>query len=187
MPEISGSVARLVDGMILQKTHSQSYMDRSQWNSVAYNAFLQSYGLGIGLGSTRASSWIFAVLSNLGAPGAILLAIFMLQVVFAKAVETYERELLLALKLALIPGMLVPTLSGTSVGYGLGNAFVIGVALALITPVQRRKLVAQSPALATTGITPRPLPSFDGPVPLERTTDIASTIISVATSQTKVV
>ncbi len=135
-PEVSGSVARLVDGMVLQKTHSQSYIERSQWNTVAYNAFLQSYGLGVGLGSARASSWVFAVLSNLGAPGAILLSVFMVQVMFAKAAEQSQRELLLALKLGLIPGMLVPTLSGTSVGYGLGNAFIIGLALALITPLQ---------------------------------------------------
>jgi hypothetical protein len=134
LPQIADSVSRLIDVMVLQKTHSESYIERSQWNTVAYDAFLQSYGLGVGLGGTRASSWLLAVLSNIGAPGAILLSVVVLQVMFARAAEAAEHELLGALKFALIPGLLVPSLSGTSVGFGLGNAFIVGVALAVTQP-----------------------------------------------------
>jgi hypothetical protein len=65
----------LFDRTILQKAASASAQERFYWNQKALEAFYSTSGIGIGLGSSRASSWAIAVLSQLGVVGAALMAL----------------------------------------------------------------------------------------------------------------
>ncbi|MBR0679049.1 hypothetical protein GXW74_00995 [Roseomonas eburnea] len=57
--------------MTLNKGESESYAERGAMNQAAWSAFLESGGLGIGWGSTRASSAVPGLLSGAGVLGAI--------------------------------------------------------------------------------------------------------------------
>lgn len=65
-----------IDTLILSKSATSSGAQRSSWNAYAWQNFLDSYGLGVGLGTNRTSSFLLAVLSNIGLPGAIFYALF---------------------------------------------------------------------------------------------------------------
>lgn len=65
----------LVDSMVLNKAASASAVERGYWNERSIQALFDTSGLGIGIGSSRASSWIIAVLSQIGVPGAILMTL----------------------------------------------------------------------------------------------------------------
>lgn len=133
-PMLVDTLYHLVDTLVLSKTHSISYMQRSYWNSTAYNAFLGTHWIGAGLGSVRASSWLISLLANIGAPGTALLAIFMMQIIFERAADPQTAGLSRAAKLALVPSLFVVSLSGTSVAFGLGPAWLFGFAAALAWP-----------------------------------------------------
>lgn len=57
---------------VLNKLDSDSGVERMQWNEYAWGDFLETYGLGVGLGGNRASSYLLVLLSNVGLVGALL-------------------------------------------------------------------------------------------------------------------
>jgi hypothetical protein len=67
-------VTAFVESIVNEKVGSASFDERSGANSGSYDIFLDTYGLGVGLGANRASSWFPGVLSNTGIVGALLLA-----------------------------------------------------------------------------------------------------------------
>jgi len=133
-PQIVDTVVKLVDAIVFQKTQTSSYIERSMWNRIAYEAFLGTGGLGAGIGCCRASSWVFAVLGNIGAPGAILMVMFMAQVFVARAADPEDRGMLRMVKLALLPNLFVISLTSPSVGFGLGAAWLFGLGAAIAWP-----------------------------------------------------
>jgi hypothetical protein len=64
--------ARLIETTLLEKADSDSGSERFYWNQKSWMAFLDTHGLGVGLGSSRASSSFVAILSQLGVAGALL-------------------------------------------------------------------------------------------------------------------
>jgi hypothetical protein len=68
----------LFDATILNKATSGSAVERSHWNEVSFQSFLDTYFLGIGVGSSRASSWPVAVVSQLGLFGTVLTGMLLL-------------------------------------------------------------------------------------------------------------
>ena len=66
--------SHLFDAMLWNKASSGSAAERSYWNWTSLQSLADTMGLGVGLGSSRASSWVIAVISQLGIPGALLLA-----------------------------------------------------------------------------------------------------------------
>jgi transposase len=64
--------ARLIEATLLEKADSASGSERLYWNQKSWLAFLDTHGLGVGLGSSRASSSFVAILSQLGVVGALL-------------------------------------------------------------------------------------------------------------------
>lgn len=65
-----------VDLVVLGKGQSDSAIERSAWNVISFQNFLDSWGLGVGLGTARASSIAIALLATVGIPGAVFYAIF---------------------------------------------------------------------------------------------------------------
>ena len=54
---------------VINKLTSLSYVHRSLSNDISFKILLDSYGLGVGLGSNRPSSFLFYLLSNIGVLG----------------------------------------------------------------------------------------------------------------------
>jgi hypothetical protein len=65
----------LFEATVSNKATSESAVERSYWNSVSFQSALDTSLLGIGLGSSRASSLIVAVISQLGLVGSLLILI----------------------------------------------------------------------------------------------------------------
>ncbi|MCK0197268.1 hypothetical protein MWN34_10120 [Ancylobacter sp. 6x-1] len=60
---------------ILEKSGSASGVERAYWNQRSLDSFFTTSMLGIGLGSSRSSSWVIAVLSQLGLIGSLLIGV----------------------------------------------------------------------------------------------------------------
>lgn len=73
IPPVWTSLADFVDHTLLSKLQTQSGIERSLWNERALEAFFRSFGLGAGVGSIRASSFLVAILANTGVIGLVLL------------------------------------------------------------------------------------------------------------------
>jgi hypothetical protein len=70
-------VVRLIDAAIIDKSSSDSGQERAYWNIKSLQNFVDTGGLGIGFGSSRASSWPVAVLSQLGLLGSLMMALLL--------------------------------------------------------------------------------------------------------------
>jgi len=128
-PSLSDHVHDMVDLMLFQKSTSESYIERMNWNQTAVDGFLATSGFGVGLGSARASNWFVALLSNTGALGAALMLGFIVQI-FARrapAGNSSRAELLLALKATLLISLVLSALAGTSADFGVGVAALYGL------------------------------------------------------------
>lgn len=62
-------ITELVQTTIFDKPLSASGKERAYWNQKSLQSFSDTSGLGIGMGSSRSSSWIISVISQLGAVG----------------------------------------------------------------------------------------------------------------------
>jgi hypothetical protein len=74
--ESGAGIASLLEATVLRKLDSTSGVERLAWNRQAFANFVDTHGLGVGLGSARASSFALVLLSNVGAIGAVLFAGF---------------------------------------------------------------------------------------------------------------
>jgi hypothetical protein len=72
-PDLLTPYVDLFRTMVLEKANSSSGLERAQWNQHGLQAVVDTYGLGLGMGSSRASSWIVATLSQLGVMGSVLM------------------------------------------------------------------------------------------------------------------
>lgn len=88
------SFTRLLEGSIVEKASSSSAAERFYWNYKSLMAFVDTGGLGVGLGSSRASSWMIAVLSQLGAFGAIALGMLTWQLLKPAVPQNPPHELI---------------------------------------------------------------------------------------------
>lgn len=68
---------KLIDSTIINKADSASGQERTYWNVKSLQSFVDTAGLGVGFGSSRASSWPIAVLSQLGSFGSLMMAILL--------------------------------------------------------------------------------------------------------------
>lgn len=71
-------VGDLLDTFVLNKMSSSSGIERSSWNGQAIQNFLDTYGLGVGNGSVRTSSFPIALVASLGFLGSSTYALFLL-------------------------------------------------------------------------------------------------------------
>jgi len=75
---LTRQITDYVDLLIFSKANSSSGSERGAWNAYALANFVDSSGLGVGLGTARTSSFVMALLSNVGWPGTFLFVCFMI-------------------------------------------------------------------------------------------------------------
>jgi hypothetical protein len=70
------AISLMLDNVIFNKAESTSFQQRAFADLLAIKIFVQTYGLGIGLGSHKANSLLLTLLSNTGLAGLILFCSF---------------------------------------------------------------------------------------------------------------
>lgn len=150
-PDLFDPLISLVDKMVFQKTSTASYAERSLWNRVGWHAFLDSGGLGAGLGSIRVSNWAISILGSTGVFGAILMFGFILQQLIAvpRRAPMAVKQFSTVMKLGLLPTLVMYQIAGTIPDIGILAAATLGMIAAAHMAV---------PA-------PRPLAGAGQPVP----------------------
>lgn len=119
---------RFVHATLLDKAASGSGQERGSWNAQAIRNFLDTYGLGVGLGSCRASSFPLVLLSNLGVFGAAMFALFLISVCRAPYVDRAQiSEQDFAVRKAASEAVIACVITGA---FGLGM-FDLGVSFYL--------------------------------------------------------
>ena len=112
----------LLDAVVFNKGESMSALHRTATFGRAVEVFQGSWGLGVGLGSNRAMSVLFYVLSNIGLPGVVLAGWLLLHIysqVRARLASVHcdvtVRTYLLALSAAFLATIFALILSGAEI------------------------------------------------------------------------
>jgi hypothetical protein len=137
---------KLFDAMILDKSSSDSGQERAYWNAQSLQSVLDTVGLGIGLGSSRASSWIIAVISQLGIVGSVLIGILVVEIIrsghlrHARELDQETRATALSLRATALATLLTETISGGGVNPGVVFFMTLAVVVSLRTGSLRRPM-----------------------------------------------
>jgi O-antigen ligase len=123
----------MINGMVFQKTQSDSYEERTMWSRVALEAFFKTNGLGVGLGSARTSNWFVNILSSTGIIGVALLGGFILLLYVRRcgAADPRTREFVSALKFGMLPRFATAALVGTTPDIGVDLTSSMGLITSL--------------------------------------------------------
>ena len=148
MPGMVEDVTGYLDEILFSKLESQSGRERSMWNAVAFQVFLDTRGLGAGLGSARASSYLFVLLSNVGLLGAILFFLFVGSIFLGRGSQQRvgvhtDDTVVRACKAALVANLAEALTSGTVYDLGLLFYLLAGTAAALQVPVRRSSVASK--------------------------------------------
>ena len=76
-PELIRSLVDVIKRMTIEKSSSDSSLQRMFWAMQGWEAFRHSWGLGIGAGSFRSSSILLAILGSMGVIGVVTLAMYL--------------------------------------------------------------------------------------------------------------
>lgn len=134
---------QLFDAMVLDKSASASSEERSYWNYRSLQSVLDTVGLGIGLGSSRASSWIIAVISQLGIVGSVLIGLLVVEIIrsgdlrHARDLDQETRATVLGLRATALASLLTESISGGGVNPGVVFFMTLAVVLSLRTASRR--------------------------------------------------
>jgi hypothetical protein len=142
---------RYIDDLIFNKASSDSGIERNSWNNFALQNFFDSYGLGVGLGTVRTSSFILALLSNVGVLGTIFYAFFAISAFWRLGAtsRSFYSDARLAARNACLGFLIADTFAGTTVEQGL--LFYVFAGLACARP--ERQAAVLSPAIRQPAVT----------------------------------
>ena len=133
VPPALDVVAEFFGVVIGQKLSSDSGAIRGALNAQAFQTFLDSFGLGAGLGCCRASSFPLVVLSNLGWVGATLFLFFVTPILLGRMPDTLaptDRVIATGARRAVFATLV--SASFIALVYDLGFLFYIMAALAYV-------------------------------------------------------
>jgi hypothetical protein len=134
-PELATTLGDYFRITVMRKLESSSGIERSSWNMQAWINFLDLYGLGVGLGSARASSFPLVLLSNVGVLGTLLFLAFLVQVLRpSKATPSEAEPVARAARHAVLAALIAATISATV--FDLGVAFYAFAAAAAMRAPQ---------------------------------------------------
>jgi hypothetical protein len=130
--EAAKPIRDYIDVLIFDKSGSDSGIERGAWNTFALRNFFDSYGLGVGLGTVRASSFPLALLSNVGVPGTIFYIFFAASAFFRRrgTPGSYAADVNLAARNACLGLITGATFAGVTVEQGLLFYVLAGMACA---------------------------------------------------------
>jgi len=138
-----------VELLLLNKTSSDSGIERGNWNAVAMQNFSDTNGLGVGLGTVRTSSLLVALLACVGIPGTLFYLAFCVSAFLSRSRQLTSLEKVARIAgrngcLGLLVGDLVVS---SSIDQGL--FFYMLAALAATSIVARTERTHFSPRMAT--------------------------------------
>jgi len=141
----------LVDTMVLKKTQSSSFTERSSWNDWAMKAFSGTYGMGVGVGGVRTSNFFVNILSSTGVIGTFFMALFLLKIVRSKAKvdDVPMIEMIHAAKFTLVPILFMQLLVGTIPDYGVMTGALFGIIVGVASAVKRKIKVKRTEPTST--------------------------------------
>lgn len=131
LPAVATTIKTIISESVLNKAASDSAIERSSWNQQGWQVFLDTYGVGAGIGATRTSSYLVLLLSNLGAIGFTLFFATLARVVLGRAAPHLgdeERAVVWAARIGLVLSLVASFLVGTV--YYLGALFYILLGIA---------------------------------------------------------
>lgn len=144
-PGLVESVSNFFNDAVLSKADSDSGRERSAWNQQALTNFVETYGLGIGLGSARTSSFVLALLSNLGFVGTALFCVFAWNSLVAPIpaqVPLFERMVGYALRQTMLASLIMVSIAGTM--FNLGSGFyLLAAAVTMLSLSARRATLSR--------------------------------------------
>lgn len=76
LPAVVSALSDFFNSAVMDKAGSDSGIERMSWNNQGITNFIDTFGIGVGLGSIRASSFIVVLLSNLGVVGVVCYGLF---------------------------------------------------------------------------------------------------------------
>jgi hypothetical protein len=138
-PRFFDPFVSLLDTMVLDKMTSDSGQERSYWNYRSLQSVVDTGGLGIGFGSSRASSWPVAFISQLGIVGSLVIGLLLLSVIresksFRRNADSETKAVVAATRAAALGGLVSNSMiSGTA-----DPGMVFFISLAVITCLQAR-------------------------------------------------
>lgn len=155
-PAIFNPFIDLINTIIFQKASSGSFEERSMWTAVSLNALFATWGLGVGMGGTRASNGLVAVFSNTGLAGGLLYYGFLIQTYLRRAAPGDQEAavILTAVRFYMPPVLVMGILVGTSADFGVMNACIYALAAATAADVSARRNirpVSQRPSAIDAG------------------------------------
>ncbi|WP_322015094.1 hypothetical protein [Paraburkholderia sp. J12] len=141
LPAVANMLVQFADSAVFDKSSSASGLERMSWNTQGMTNFFDTYGIGVGLGSIRASSFLVVVLANLGVVGAVCYGTFIAKSLLVRVPHQYplaERAVCYASRHSMMAA-LVCAVSSAGV-FELGSLFYLMAAaagaLSLRTPTR---------------------------------------------------
>jgi hypothetical protein len=136
--EFADRVAKFFEHTVGNKLSSSSGEVRSSWNRQAWRNFVETYGLGVGAGSARASSFFFVVASNLGVLGLVFFSMFFTYLFSGqpRLLSEPRRVVCIAARHGLVAALIPALLSAGNVS--LGFTFFFFAAGATLTNLSAR-------------------------------------------------
>jgi hypothetical protein len=137
-PQVFYPITERLNDVVFSKAESLSYLERSMWTRTSYEAGWESYLIGVGLGSARASNFAAALFGSTGLLGFLLYFGFVTQRLSQRirSSNPAENAVNSALKWSFFPPFAVSLLIGTTPDFGTVEALRWGVLLALFLAVR---------------------------------------------------
>jgi hypothetical protein len=135
-PTAQATISRLADTLLFNKLATSSGIERNSWNAQAMIVFADTYGLGAGIGSVRASSFAVAVLANIGISGALAYFTFLACVLMPSApIGSHQpRAIQTAAKVSCFTQLIASMAGASSIDLGL---MFFAIAAVASTPIIR--------------------------------------------------
>jgi hypothetical protein len=143
---LTNAIDDLLNQLVFQKGTTDSAIERGSWNSQALINFLDSHGIGLGVGSVRASSFAVASLATIGVLGTLSYGLFFLRCLAAprEELDPESRAIREAAASACLSLFISGTLAGTTIDLGLMFFACAGLAAAPATLALQRSTTARS-------------------------------------------
>ncbi|WP_233862411.1 hypothetical protein [Paraburkholderia adhaesiva] len=144
LPGVVKVLGDFVNLAVLGKAASDSGVERMSWNAQGVKNFFDTYGIGVGLGSIRSSSFLVVVLANLGVVGVVCYGLFVGKSLLAPLPAQYpptERAVSYAARHGMIATLIAASLAAGV--FELGSCFYLFAAAAGALPLSASRRVPE--------------------------------------------